>query len=176
MSTVHAQVSIPRQSPRRGTPPPRRDLRVVPPRRARPARAPFVVLVCALLAGGLLTLLLLNTVLAQDSFVLHSLQTRSAQLSDQEQSLQQEVALAGAPDQLAARAKALGMVPSENPVFLNPATGKVLGVPKAAGAQGVPKAAGAQGVPKAAGAQRAATAAAGGAQPQVGTKVGGVHR
>ncbi|MEU4403289.1 hypothetical protein AB0F88_02125 [Streptosporangium sp. NPDC023963] len=38
------------------------------PRRARPPRAPFLLLVVGLLCGGLVSLLLLNAVLAKDSF------------------------------------------------------------------------------------------------------------
>ncbi|MFB9881883.1 hypothetical protein ACFFMN_28500 [Planobispora siamensis] len=38
------------------------------PRRARAPRAPFILLLVGLLCGGLVTLLLLNTVLAQGSF------------------------------------------------------------------------------------------------------------
>ncbi|WP_165900912.1 hypothetical protein [Microbispora triticiradicis] len=41
----------------------------------RPPRAPFVLLVVGLMCGGLVTLLLLNTVLAQDSFKLTDLRS-----------------------------------------------------------------------------------------------------
>ncbi|WP_371779356.1 hypothetical protein [Streptosporangium subroseum] len=43
------------------------------PRPARAPRAPFVLLVVGLLCGGLVSLLLLNTVLARDSFELSKL-------------------------------------------------------------------------------------------------------
>ncbi len=117
----------------------RPQLQVVPHAPRRAAKAPFVVLVLSLLTAGLLALLLLNTVLAQDSFVLHALEKRTAELADEEQALQQQVAAEAAPQVLAPRARALGMVPSQNPVFLRLADGRILGVPRPAAAPVVPK-------------------------------------
>lgn len=107
-------------------------LAVVPRPAARPARAPFVLLVLGLLAGGLVSLLLLNTALAQDAFTVHDLTTRLASLSDRAQTLEQQLAVEEAPDRLAQRARALGMVPNPDPVFLRPSDGAVLGVPRPA--------------------------------------------
>jgi hypothetical protein len=104
---------------------------VVPPPVARPGRTPFVLLVCALLGTGLLTLLLLNTVLAQNAFLLHDLQRQAQRLADREATLQQEVAEEASPQRLADRARAQGMVPSENPAFLRAADGAIVGLPKA---------------------------------------------
>jgi hypothetical protein len=112
----------------------------VPSPRVRPARAPFVVLVLVLLTGGLLSLLLLNTVLAQDAFVLYDLKKRAAALADREQALQQQVAAEAAPHLLASRARKLGMVPAENPVFLRLSDGRILGVPRPATAPPKPAA------------------------------------
>jgi cell division protein FtsB len=117
----------------------RPKLQVVPHAPRRAAKAPFVVLVLSLLTAGLLALLLLNTVLAQDSFVLHALEKRTAELADEEQALQEQVAAEAAPQVLAPRARALGMVPSQNPVFLRLADGRILGVPRPAVAPVVPK-------------------------------------
>ena len=75
-------------------------------------------------------LLYLHTALAEDSFRLHDLATRSAVLADQEQALEQEVAEAASPSRLAERAEALGMVRSENPAFIRLSDGAVLGKPK----------------------------------------------
>ena len=111
--------------------PPRSPLRLVPPLRTGAPRAPFVVLLGTLLVGGLAGLLYLHTALAEDSFRLHDLKNRSALLSDREQALEQQVALEAAPRRLAAKAEALGMVRSENPVFIRLSDGKVLGRPKA---------------------------------------------
>lgn len=109
-------------------------LRLVANRRSNAAKAPFMAVVVGILAVGLLGLLLLNTVLAQDAFRLHALQVQSRVLADQEQGLQREVELLQAPQSLAARATALGMVPGGPPAFLRLSDGKVLGaaVPGAA--------------------------------------------
>jgi hypothetical protein len=118
-------------APAAGRAPGRKPLRLVPPLRTGAPRAPFVVLLGTLLTGGLAGLLFLHTALAEDSFRLHDLKVRSAVLTDREQALEQEVALAASPRRLAARAEALGMVRSENPAFIRLSDGKVLGKPKA---------------------------------------------
>jgi hypothetical protein len=106
-------------------------LSVVPPIRTRAPRAPFVALVGLLLTAGLGALLFLHTALAEESFYLHDLKARSLALSEREQALEQEVAYAASPQRLALRARALGMVRSENPAFIRTADGRILGVPKA---------------------------------------------
>jgi hypothetical protein len=103
-------------------------LRLVTARRSSAARAPFVAAVVVILAAGLLGLLLLNTVLAQDAFRLHALQLQGHVLADQEQSLQREVEALQSPQSLAARASAMGMVPGGPRAFLRLSDGKVLGV------------------------------------------------
>jgi hypothetical protein len=119
--------------------PPRPELRVLRPQPFRAPRGPFVIAVGAVLTIGLLGVLLLNTVVNQDAFAVSALQQKSATLADEEQSLTQQVAAADSPQQLAARAHGLGMVPSVNPVFLRLADGKVLGDPVAG--RSVPRAA-----------------------------------
>jgi hypothetical protein len=108
-----------------------------PPRQVR--RTPFALVVVAILGSGLLALLLLNTVLAQDAFVLHDLQRQTAALADREQELQQAVARDEAPSALASRAAALGMVPGGDPLFLRLPDGAVLGNPKAAVGRRAPR-------------------------------------
>jgi hypothetical protein len=119
----------PRRSARPG--PLRPRLALVPPMRATAPRAPFVLLIGALLASGLGLLLFLHTALAEDSFRLQALQASSALLADQEQALEQSLARQAAPGRLAGRASTLGMVPSENPAFIRLSDGRVLGKPKA---------------------------------------------
>jgi hypothetical protein len=109
---------------------PRPGLLLVPPLRTGAPRAPFVVLVGTLLTGGLAGLLFLHTALAEDSFRLHDLKNRSALLTDREQALEQQVAQEASPKRLSAKAEALGMVHSVNPVFIRLTDGKVLGKPK----------------------------------------------
>ena len=106
-------------------------LTVVPPLRAPAPKAPFVLLVGALLTAGLGGLLFLHTAIAEDSFRLHDLTARSAVLTDRQQALEQEIAALAAPQRLASRARALGMVRSENPAFIRTADGRILGKPKA---------------------------------------------
>jgi len=106
---------------------------------AHARRAPFLILVGVVLAGGLVGLLLLNTVLAQGAFTVQDLQTRSARLADTQGELSQKVADAESPAVLERKAHALGMVPSETPVFLRLSDGAVLGVPKPAKAPAKPQ-------------------------------------
>ncbi|NED58916.1 hypothetical protein G3I24_49545, partial [Micromonospora aurantiaca] len=84
--------------------------------RSRPAaahraapRAPFVLLIIGLLGGALVSLLLLNTVLAKDAFTLTRLQQSNKQLQQQRQALEEENAREGSPAGLSRKAKALGM-------------------------------------------------------------------
>lgn len=83
--------------------------------RTRPAakapRTPFVLLIVGLLGGALVSLLLLNTVLAEDAFRLNDLQRTNTQLQQREQSLQVDVKKAESPTELARRAHDLGMRP-----------------------------------------------------------------
>ena len=108
----------------------RASLALVPPLHTGAPRAPFVVLLGTLLAGGLAGLLFLHTALAEDSFRLQDLKNRSAALAAREQALQQQVAVEASPKRLAAKAEALGMVRSVNPAFIRLSDGKVLGKPR----------------------------------------------
>ncbi|CAG7632487.1 hypothetical protein [Actinacidiphila bryophytorum] len=100
-------------------------------RTATAARAPFVILVVTLLAGGLISLLLLNAAVNQDSFQLNKLEKETTGYTDEQQQLQQEVDQYGAPGTLERKARDLGMVPGGNPAFLGP-DGSVLGTPERA--------------------------------------------
>jgi len=132
-----AAAAPPRTGPARGatalpgprSPQPAPWLRLVPAVATRPSRGPFALLVVAVLGAGLVVLLLLNTVVAQDSFALSALQHRSTTLGDQEEALAQEVAADASPQRLSRRASALGMVPTVNPAFLQVPGGRILGDP-----------------------------------------------
>ncbi|WUX20073.1 hypothetical protein OG207_30885 [Streptomyces sp. NBC_01439] len=87
---------------------------------------PFVLLVVALLAGGLISLLLLNSALNEGSFQLSKLRKETTALTDEEQALQRDVDAYSAPDALQRRAHELGLVPGGSPVFIGP-DGKVAG-------------------------------------------------
>ncbi|MFD6181155.1 hypothetical protein [Streptomyces goshikiensis] len=90
------------------------------------ARMPFVLLVVALLGGGLISLLLLNSALNEGSFQLSRLKKETTALTDEEQALQRDVDGYSAPDALQRRAHELGLVPGGSPVFIGP-DGKVAG-------------------------------------------------
>ncbi|GAA3761966.1 hypothetical protein [Streptomyces tremellae] len=102
------------------------------------ARTPFVLLVVLLLAGGLITLLMLNSSLNEGSFKLSKLKKQTQDLTDEEQALQRDVDDSSAPGALAQRARMLGMVPGGNPAFLQP-DGTVLGSPTRAHALPLPR-------------------------------------
>jgi hypothetical protein len=130
---ARAAASLPTPGPARppsARPGLRPRLSVVPPLRGPAPRAPFVLLVGGLLCFGLVALLFLHTAIAEDSFRLHDLTARSTVLADREQALDQEIADVAAPARLAARATALGMVPSENPAFIRLSDGRILGHPQ----------------------------------------------
>jgi len=131
-ATARAAGASPAQPGRGAARPPRPALRVVAAPAPDRARTAFVALCLLLLGGGLLTLLLVNTAMANGSFRLHDLQATSDQLTDRQEALRQDIAVQAAPERLAARARALGMVPSGSAAFLRLSDGKVLGVAKAA--------------------------------------------
>ena len=109
-----------RRTPR---PHPRPELRLVPgvtatrPRR-RPAsllrhrRAPFVLLVVALLVGTTLALLVLNTAIAVDSLKATQLRADNAARSEEVQRLQRQVVSGSTPAEIARAAVAAGLVPA----------------------------------------------------------------
>lgn len=106
----------------------RTNLRVVLPLRpARASRGVFALFVTALLALGLLAMLVINTSLAQGAFALSELKSQLSSLNDQEAMLREQVAGYGAPERLEARARDLGMVPAEAAAFLDARDGSVVG-------------------------------------------------
>lgn len=81
-------------------------------------RKTFVIFLSMVGAIGLLMLLAINTMLAQDAFELHRLQAQATTLSDQREAVMRQIDLASSPQELAARATAEGMVLSQSPRFL----------------------------------------------------------
>ena len=78
--------------------------------------AKFVTLVAVI---GFLALLGVNTLLAQDAFVLSELKYESKMIADQREAISRKIETYSSPQALANQAAALGMSPSENPTFLN---------------------------------------------------------
>jgi type II secretory pathway pseudopilin PulG len=93
----------------------------------RVGRTPFLLLVGALLVVGLLMLVLLHTLAAQDAFRQTSLAQQLANLTDTEQQLQQQVEQDAAPAALQREARALGMVPSAVTSYRRLPDGRVIG-------------------------------------------------
>ena len=73
-------------------------------------RAPFVLLLCGLLGGALVSALVISTTLAAGAFQITNLQNSTTTQAKQLQSLQEEVAQAQSAQQIATRAAKLGMV------------------------------------------------------------------
>lgn len=117
--------------------PVRPELRLVPgvppgvrrrPFAAPGSRAPFVLLVVALLVGTTLTLLVLNTVIAVDSLKATALRADNAERAQEVQRLEQRVVRAATPAEIARAAEAAGLVPagSAGYLVLDPDGGAVL--------------------------------------------------
>ena len=79
----------------------------------------FATFVSAVGIMGLLFLLVLNTLLAQDAFQLKHLKLQSKLVSDQREAVNRQIDNQSSPEALARAALALGMKPSETSVFLN---------------------------------------------------------
>jgi len=91
-----------------------------------------VLLVLALLGGGLVSLLLLSSASSADAFTHRKLQQDNRELSIKEQELGREVAASEAPRAIASRAREMGLVPAADPGFLVVEPGrqaKVVGSP-----------------------------------------------
>lgn len=127
--TATARVAVRAPSRRQGSPQP---LRVVPAAVGQPGNGLFAALCMLLLVGGLVSLLMLNTAMAEGSFTLDRLQNTSGELADTQDALTQAIDAQRSPGNLASRATKLGMVPADSAAFLRLSDGKVLGVAAAA--------------------------------------------
>jgi hypothetical protein len=94
----------------------------------RNRRAPFVLLVLALLVGTTLGLLILNTAIAVDSLKATQLRTDNAQRAQDLQRLEQRVVSGSTPAEIARAAVAAGLVPAGPAAYLviDPEGGSVL--------------------------------------------------
>ena len=79
----------------------------------------FAIFVSVVGGIGLMLLLLINTLLAQDAFELTSLKLEAKLVSDEREAIARQIDKISSPDALAKSATALGMKPSENPTFLS---------------------------------------------------------
>ena len=86
---------------------------------ARATHKHFATFLTVVSALGFLTLLGINTLLAQDAFTLSNLKIEAKAVADQRDAINRSTDSYAAPERLAATATALGMRPSETPVFLD---------------------------------------------------------
>jgi hypothetical protein len=107
----------------------RARLSVVPRRRVRAARVPFVTLVSLLLLGGVVGLLLFNTSMQQASFAATSLEGQASALTAREQTLRMELDVLRNPQRVAEQAQKQGMVPGQVPVPIDLREGRILATP-----------------------------------------------
>jgi hypothetical protein len=115
----------------------RARLTVVPRRRTKAKRMPFIALVSMVLLGGIVGLLLFNTSMQQASFMAANLEDQATTLAARQQGLQMELDQLRDPQRIAGQAQKLGMVQACTPAFLELGTGKVTGQP-CAGTAAVP--------------------------------------
>ncbi|UZN04938.1 hypothetical protein [Cellulomonas sp. S1-8] len=112
-------------------PPPR--LRVVRAPAQSRSRVPFVLACMAVLGGALLTALLLNTQMASLAFERYELSNDLGRLRQDRMDLVAQHDARSSPSQLAAAARALGMVEANGTGWLRLADGSVQGAPAPAG-------------------------------------------
>ncbi|SCF41522.1 hypothetical protein [Micromonospora mirobrigensis] len=110
-------------------------LRVAPPPPISVPRAPFAALIVLLVVGGVLGILLVNTKINENAFRLEKLHEQQAKLDLDQQQLEKEIAAAEAPGNLAANARKLGLVESNEPAYIRLPDGRVIGVPQPAAGQ-----------------------------------------
>ena len=80
----------------------------------------FFATFLSIVAGiGLLILLVVNILLAQDAFKLSELKAEAKIVADQREAINRQIDRESSPAALAKKATELGMRPSESPVFLN---------------------------------------------------------
>ncbi|MEY2990125.1 MAG: hypothetical protein RLZZ163_1041 [Actinomycetota bacterium] len=100
---------------------------IAPLRPERASRGFFAVLITAMLAFGLVVMLLVNTSVAQTAFTVSELKIQQRELTRAEAALTKALAEAASPPVLEAKARALGMIPSDRAVFITVPGGKVRG-------------------------------------------------
>ena len=79
----------------------------------------FILFLTGIGALGLVSLLFVNTLLAQDAFKLSKLQLEARLLTDQREAYIRQLDRISSPMSLAAAATEMGMTPSATPAFLN---------------------------------------------------------
>ena len=83
------------------------------------SRRYFAIFASSVGIAGFMALLGINTLLAQDAFTLSNLKIEAKMVADQRDAVTRKIDAHSAPEALAQAATALGMKPSETPIFLN---------------------------------------------------------
>jgi hypothetical protein len=79
----------------------------------------FLTMLVGIFIVSLIALLVINTSLNQDAFVLQRMKHQMNVVNDQRDAILRSAALKGSPDALAAAAAKLGMVPDSTPSFID---------------------------------------------------------
>lgn len=87
----------------------------------------FAIVCLAIATVGLVSMLIVNTMLASGAFTVSELQAEKALLLEQEQQLSEEIAIASSPLLLEEKVRAMGMVPQDAPAFIDLESGEIVG-------------------------------------------------
>ncbi|WP_051217752.1 hypothetical protein [Nocardioides insulae] len=117
----------------------RARLAVVPRTKVRAPKLPFVMLVSALLIGGIVGLLFFNTSMQQAAFTGTSLEDRATSLAARQQTLEMELEELRDPQQIAVKARRQGLVIPAGVAMLEVPSGKVTGTAEPADAGSTPR-------------------------------------
>lgn len=138
MSQIAARQTPVRRAPRGANPTANRArLKLVQPTVARQSGVGFVVLCVALVVGGFLSVLLLNTARAQQQYTIDDLQGQTSRLSGTLQELRSEIDAVSAPQQLALKAQTMGLAPANKVTYVRASDHRIVGVANG-GAAGSP--------------------------------------
>jgi len=120
--------------PKKPQPKPTR-LTVAPPAPVATPRAPFVALVLVLVLTGVVGILVLNTKIAENAFVLDDLHRKQSSLDRDEQRLKSDIAKQESPAYLATRASQFGLGRTTSPASLLLPDGTKLEMPGPSGSK-----------------------------------------
>ena len=110
-------------------------LTVAPPAPVMAPRAPFVALVLVLVITGVVGILVLNTKIAENAFVLDDLHRKQSSLDRDEQRLKSDIAKQESPAYLATRASQFGLGRTTSPASLLLPDGTKLEMPGPSGSK-----------------------------------------
>ena len=132
MSAIEALLPTSRTADRVAARPQRENkpgLRLLPSRRTRMSRFPFILSLVAMLAAGMGGLVVVNTQIQLQATELASLQQEATNLEYQQAQAQAEVNKLRSASSLEVQAYKLGLRPNPRPAFVVLPDGKILGTP-----------------------------------------------